>query len=300
MVRSRVLKSRITRSDTIAGYSLILPFYIIFLVFHLAPIFVGLTLSFTNYSLSPNYSFVGLANYERLFGDTLFVKSMGNTLLYALLTILPSLALGLLTALILNKQLVGRTFFRVSFYIPFVISMVAAAMVWLWIYEPSIGVLNVMLESIGIKPKFWLHDPALAMPSIAAMSIWKILGYNMIIYLAGLQSIPKVFYEVGMIDGASSFQQFRKITLPLLAPTTFFLFVTSCIQAFNVFVQVNILTNGGPMNSTTTMVHQIYLRAFTEFKMGYASSMAMILFLIVAFITFANFRYGNRSTDLGV
>jgi len=286
-----------TGSDTFAGYAMVLPFYLVFLVFHLSPILVGLSFSFTNYDLYRTMEFVGLANYIRLFNDPLFVKSILNTILYALYTIVPSIALGLAIALVLNRPLFGLSFFRVSFYLPFIVSMVAASMVWLWIYNPSVGLLNALLELVGIEPKFWLHDPGLAMGSVAIMSVWKIVGYNMIIFLAGLQSIPRMYYEVARIDGANRLQQFFKVTFPLLAPTTFFLFVTSSIQAFNVFVQVNILTNGGPVNSTTTIVHQIYTRAFTEFKMGYASAMAVLLFAMVAVITMLNFRFGNRGTD---
>jgi len=279
-----------TGSDTFAGYAMVLPFYLVFLVFHLSPILVGLSFSFTNYDLYRTMEFVGLANYIRLFNDPLFVKSILNTILYALYTIVPSIALGLAIALVLNRPLFGLSFFRVSFYLPFIVSMVAASTVWLWIYNPSVGLLNALLELVGIEPKFWLHDPGLAMGSVAIMSVWKIVGYNMIIFLAGLQSIPRMYYEVARIDGANRLQQFFKVTFPLLAPTTFFLFVTSSIQAFNVFVQVNILTNGGPVNSTTTIVHQIYTRAFTEFKMGYASAMAWTLLATIAVLTAVLFK----------
>jgi multiple sugar transport system permease protein/raffinose/stachyose/melibiose transport system permease protein len=285
-------------SGTFVGYLMVLPFYLLFFIFSLIPIVIGLLYSFTDYNLVAPIDFVGLKNYNKLLHDPIFLQSMLNTALYSLYTIIPSIAIGLFIAILLNGSLPGLAFFRVCFYLPFIISMVAASMVWLWIFEPSVGLLNALLSLFGLEPLYWLHDKKLAMISISIMSIWKVVGYNMIIYLAGLQNIPRMYYEAASLEGARAGQRFSYITFPLLAPTTFFLFATSCINAFNVFVQVNVLTNGGPDNTTTTIVHQIYTRAFTELNMGYASSMAMVLFAIVVFITLANFRYGNIGADI--
>jgi ABC-type sugar transport system permease subunit len=290
-------KKTVRKNFDNSAYVMIAPFYLLFLFFVLIPIFVGLYFSFTNYDLYKSNDFVGLKNYRYLFIDDYFIASVKNTLIYTVLTIFPTLSLGLLFAVFFNRKIFGIKFFRVSFFIPHVTSMVSASMIWLWIYEPTTGILNRLLESIGLKSHQWLANPDEALYCIILMSIWKFTGYNMTIFLSGLQGIPDNLYEASTIDGANSVQKFFKITLPMLRPTTFFLFVNSCIRMFNVFEQVNILTGGGPLSSTTTIVHQIYTRAFREYDMGYASAMAMILLLIVSFITMINFRYGSKGTS---
>jgi ABC-type sugar transport system permease subunit len=178
--------------------------------------------------------------------------------------------------------------------------MVAVSMVWFWMYEPSHGVVNKMLGLFGIQGKLWLYDANWALPAIIIMSVWKYIGYYMVIYLAGLQSIPGYLYEAATVDGASAAQKFFRITVPMLRPVTFFLFVTGMINNFNVFEQVRILTDGGPMNSTTTVVHQIYTRAFTDFLMGYASSQAFLVLTVVAFLTLIFFKYGQKGVETEV
>lgn len=280
------------------GFLMISPFYLLFLIFTFIPIFIGLSFSFTNYDLYRKFDFIGLENYAKLWNDPIFIKSIYNTLLYATLTIVPGLILGLLAAVLLNEKLYGFKFYRVSFYMPYIISMVAASMIWLSIYDPGTGLANRLIGILGLPAQTWLHNPDLAMYSIAILSIWKVIGFNMLIFLAGLQAIPSDYYEAAIVDGANANKRFFYITLPLLRPTTFFLFVTSVIGAFNVFEQVNIMTSGGPVNSTTTIVHQIFTRAFTEFNMGYASAQAMILFVFVAIITLMFFVKGSRRADL--
>jgi ABC-type sugar transport system permease subunit len=178
--------------------------------------------------------------------------------------------------------------------------MVAVAMIWFWMFEPTYGLINRFLAIFGIPGQLWLHDANLALPSIILMSIWKSTGYFMVIYLAGLQTIPAYLYEAAAIDGASEWQKIIHITIPMLRPVTFFLFVTGLINNFNVFEQVNILTGGGPMNSTTTVVHQIYIRAFHDFVMGYAAAQAIFVLIIVAILTMMFFRYGSREQDIQV
>jgi ABC-type sugar transport system permease subunit len=284
----------------LSGYLFIAPFYATFIYFVVIPVINGFINSFTNYDLYKTKDFVGLKNFYDLLTDEIFLTSIVNTAKYAVLYIVPTMAIGLLVALALDRPFKGFNLLRVGFYIPNVISMVAASMIWLWIFEPSVGILNQILRLLGQEPRQWLRDPNLAMYCMVAISIWKSLGYCMIIYLAGLKSIPAYLYEAAMIDGAGGLHKFFHITLPLLQPTLFFLFVTSCIASFNVFEQVNVLTNGGPMNTTTTIVHQIYTRAFTEFRMGYASAMAMVLLLIVSLITLGNFKFGNQGADLDI
>ncbi|GIO62815.1 carbohydrate ABC transporter permease [Paenibacillus cineris] len=282
------------------GYAMIAPGYLVYFLFIFIPLLIGVYYSFTNYNFYNAPEFIGLKNYTRLLHDTLFGKAMYNTFIYALFTILPQMFLGLVMATLLNGKIFGRVFSRASIYVPNVTSMVAVSMIWLWIYDPSLGILNRTIKVFGFDPLQWLYNPNTAMMSVIIMSIWKSIGYTMIVYLAGLQSIPSSLYEAAQIDGASKIRQFFSITIPMLKPTTFFILVMSCINSFMVFEQVNIMTSGGPLNSTTTVVHQIYLRAFQDFQMGYASAMAVVLFVITLIITLLNFRYGNQGDDLDV
>ncbi|WP_248924309.1 carbohydrate ABC transporter permease [Paenibacillus hamazuiensis] len=278
------------------GYMLIAPFYIFLLVFVLIPIAVNLYLSFTNYDLT-NADWVGLKNYRILFSDSFFHVALKNTFVYTFFTLLFTLGLGLMLALVLNRKLAGLPFLRTAFFMPHITSMVAVSMIWLWIYEPSHGLANSFLDLLGIRKIQWLFDETWAMPAVILMSVWKFVGYNMVIYLAGLQSIPRHLYEAASVDGAGAGRQFFNVTLPLLTPVTFFLFITGLINNFNVFEQIQILTGGGPMNSTTTLVHQIYNRAFNDFQMGYAAALSMVLLAIIAFITIVNFKYGSQSHE---
>jgi len=278
------------------GYLLIAPFYIFLLVFVLIPIIINLYLSFTNYNLT-DADWVGLRNYLNLFSDTFFHVALKNTVVYTFFTLLFTMGIGLMLALVLNRKLAGLSFLRTGFFMPHITSMVAVSMIWLWVYEPSHGLANSFLDFVGIKKIQWLFDESWAMPSVIFMSVWKFVGYNMVIYLAGLQSIPSHLYEAASVDGAGPVRQFFSVTIPMLSPVTFFLFITGLINNFNVFEQIQILTGGGPMNSTTTLVHQIYNRAFNDFQMGYAAALSMVLLAIIAFITIVNFKYGNQNHD---
>ncbi|MEF2878886.1 MAG: sugar ABC transporter permease [Blautia sp.] len=282
------------------GYLFITPYYLFFIFMLLLPIVNIVIDSFTNYDLYEKKDFIGLQNYINLFQDELFLQALKNTFVYSLLYIVPSMVLGLLLALLLSKESRGFKFFRAAFYIPYVISMVCASTIWLWIFDPANGVLNQMFKAMGLSASTWLKDPKLAMGCVVVVSVWKTLGYCMLINLSGIKGIPGYLYEAAKLDGANGFQRLRYITLPMLQPTTFFLFITSCISSFNVFEQVNVLTAGGPLNTTTTVVHQIYTRGFTQFKMGYASAMSVILLLIITVITLINFRYGNQGKDVDI
>lgn len=282
------------------GYFFIAPYYIFFVFMLLLPIINTIINSFTNYDLYNKKDFIGLSNYINLFKDELFLTSIQNTVVYFLLYVIPSMVLGLLLALLLSKEGRGFKFFRAAFYIPYVISMVCASTIWLWIFDPVNGVLNQALKAMGLSTGTWLKDPKMAMLCVALVGVWKTLGYCMLINLSGIKSIPGYLYEAARLDGANGIQKLRYITLPMLQPTTFFLFITSCISSFNVFEQVNVLTAGGPLNATTTIVHQIYKRGFTQFKMGYASAMSVVLLIIVSIITFVNFSYGNQGKDIDI
>lgn len=273
------------------GYLFILPSCVIYLLFVLIPIGWTMYLSFTDYNLR-TAGFVAFQNYAALFGDPLFVQALFNTVCFTLITLVPAIVIGLGLAMLIKKQFVGRGFFRAAFYLPHIVSMVVASLAWSYLFSET-GVLNMMLKFLGIARVHWLTSPDTAMICIVIVSLWMDCGHNMILFLAGLQGIPEHLYEAASLDGANGMQMFRHITLPMLASTTFFVFIMSCIASFQVFGQVYILTGGGPDNATTTLAHQIYLNAFQYYKMGYASAMAVVLLLITLVITAVNYRFGN-------
>jgi multiple sugar transport system permease protein len=247
-------------------------------------------LSFTNYDVFTKMDWIGVANYQDVFDDEFFWRAFWNTARYTVGTIPLSMGIGLGLAMLLNQKLRGLGTYRTIYYIPVVTSMVAVAMIWIQLFDPFYGVISNALEGIGIKGIDWLGDPRLAMPSIIAVSVWKVIGWNMLIYLAGLQGIPEYLKEAAAIDGANRWQTFWKIILPLLQPTTFFIFVTSLIGAFQVFDQVYVMTGGGPANETTTLVHQIYNAAFKALDMGYAAAMSFVLFGIILVVSLFSMR----------
>ena len=266
------------------GYIFIAPYYIFFLMFVLFPIAVSIGLSFTDFNLK-SISFIGFENYRTLISDSLYWISVKNTLIYVVFTVFFTMILGLFLAIALKSASIwGTKFFRGIIYMPYVTSMVAMSMVWLWLYDPTHGIVNVLIEKLGFSSQQWLYDEKLALGAIIVMGVWKGLGYYMTLFLAGLYAV----------------QCFWKITLPMLRPVTFFILITGVINAFNVFEQVNVMTGGGPMNATTTIVHQIYIRAFTEYKMGYGAAEAVVLLIIVFVFTMLNFRYGNQGEDLDI
>jgi multiple sugar transport system permease protein len=274
----------------VAGYLFVAPAMVIFLVFTLLPVAIALYLSFTNYDVFTKMDWIGTANYEDVFQDEFFWRALSNTAVYTVASVPAAMAIGLGLALLLNQKLRGLGLYRTIYYIPVVTSMVAVAMIWLQLFDPLYGVLSNALEAIGIKGIDWLGDPNLAMPSIIAVSVWKVIGWNMLIYLAGLQGVPDYLREAAAIDGANRWQTFWKITLPLLQPTTFFIFVTSVIGAFQVFDVVYVMTGGGPASATTTLVHQIYNAAFKALDMGYAAAMSFVLFGIILVVSLVSMR----------
>ena len=280
-----------TRGDREA-YAMIAPFFLFFIVFVLIPIGVNIVNSFTNYNLDTK-KWVGLRNYARLFQDAYFLRSLRNTAVYAIFSVIPLVIIGFVAAMVVKRQTRAMFAARALLMFPYVSSMVAVSMVWLYLLEPTNGILNKLLGAMGIPGKKWLFDENLALPCLTVVNIWKNIGYVMIIFLAGLAAIPKELYEAGRVDGAGDFRMLFSITIPCVRPVTVFVVTTMCIEAFKTFDQVNIMTNGGPLNSTTTVVHQIYVRAFTEFQMGYASAMSVMLLILVFLITCVNLRMGS-------
>lgn len=274
--------------DNIA-YIFILPFFIIFTYFYFFPVFKVVADSFTDYDLFTKRNYIGIDNYINMFSDDRFIKSVYNTFFYSIFTLFPTMAIGLIIALLANNTIIKTNGSRMLIFMPRIVSMVAVSMIWLYLYEPTSGVFNSILSFFGFKKSNFLLDPNLSMWCLIVMGIWKGIGYNMIIFLSGLKSIPMEYYEAAKMDGSGVLNTFVKITYPLLGPTTTFLFITGVIASFNVFEQVNVMTNGGPLNTTTTMVHQIYTAGFSDYKLGYASAMSVFLLVIVVIVTIINF-----------
>ncbi len=281
-------------SDLVTGYGFVLPSLVLIAAFIFFPAIFGFLVSFTGWDmLSPTRTFVGLANYVELLGSSEFWHSLVVTMYYLVGTIPITMALGLALAVALNRQFAGVAFFRAVFYSPVVTSTVAMAAVWLWMYDPINGILNYFLLQVGLPPQKWLSSSATAMPSLIVMDIWKYVGYDMVLYLAGLQSIPAGLYEAVEVDGGGRWAKFRSITWPLLAPTTFFILVISIINRFRIFATVHTMTEGGPAGATEVIVYYLYKQAFQYFKIGYAFAIAYILFVIIFGMTLAQWRIGK-------
>lgn len=277
------------------AYSFILPNFIGFAIFTLIPMIFAFGLSFMNWDGANEITFAGLKNFQRLFVDETFRISLFNTFYYAIGTVPITIICSLGLALLLNKPLKGRNFFRSVFFFPHVASLVAVAVVWNMIFHPTMGPINEILRTLGVEnlPK-WSADVKWAMPTVIMASIWKSMGYYMIIYLAGLQGIPRYLYEAAEIDGANKWQIFRKITLPMLTPSTFFVSIMLTISCFKVFDLIFVMTGGGPGRATNVLVNHIYNTAFKEFNYGYSSAIAMVLFVIVLTITLIQFRMEKK------
>lgn len=268
--------------EQVTGYALLVPALLVLGVFTLVPIGFSLWLSVYRWDMmSPNRRFLGLDNFRRLLDDPAFFNALGNNLFYTAGTVLPSTIIALALALVVNRNLRGRAWFRSAFFAPVVTSTVALSLVWTWIYHPEIGQLNAALGLVGVAPVRWLRDPDTALAAIVAMSVWKSIGYDMVLFLAGLQQIPGTLYEAARVDGAGTWRLHRDITVPMLRPTIFFVLIISTIDAMQVFTQIDVMTQGGPARSTETLVYYLYHRAFQTYEMGYASAIAWALFVII-------------------
>lgn len=261
--------------------------------FSLIPLGTALVLSFMSWDGFGARTFVGLQNYIEQFSSPDFRIATYNTIVYTILTVPVGLFLALLLAVALNK-IKGKKFYRLFFFMPVVTSSVSISVMWMWILNGDIGILNQVLGMVGLSGPNWLTNPKLVMVSIAILSIWWQLGYNMVIFLAGIQNISKSYYEAAEIDGASKLQQFFKITLPMLSPTTFFLMIMAIIGSFQVFDQAFVLTRGGPGKASYTLVYHIYQNAFVNFKFGSSSAAAMILFVAILILTLIQFSVQKR------
>lgn len=256
-------------------------------LFLFVPVFASLLLSFTDFDIYAvaalrNLRFVGLANYQTLLAEPLFWQALRNTLYFVAVGGPLSVAASLAAALLVNARLARwRPLFRTAFFLPVVTTLVAIAVVWRYLYHPRIGLINQLLSGFGVAPIDWLGDPGWAMPAIIAMSIWKNFGFNMIIFVAGLQAIPERLYEAASLDGAGPWRQFRHVTLPMLAPTALFVAVMTMIGGFQLFAEPYVMTQGGPSNRTLSVVLLMFQEGFRFWNMGYAAAIAFVLFAIL-------------------
>lgn len=283
------MKLKHHQSEMLAGWLFIGPSVLGFGVLTLIPIVFSLAMSFTDWNFLDGikgFRFVGLDNFIQMWHDRWFTDSLINNLIFVAATVPAIMILSLLTAVGLNNGAFLKSPIRLMVFMPYVSSVVAISVVWGVLYNPSQGPINGFLQSIGISdPPGWLASTTWALPAVIVMNIWSSIGYNMVIYLAGLQNIPKDLYEAAKIDGAGPVASFFRVTIPLLSPTTFFILIMSIIHSFQVFVAVFIMTQGGPGTSTSVLTFYIYQAGFSFYKMGYASAMAWVLFVFIFIIT---------------
>lgn len=280
----------LSKRQAITGYLFISPWFLGLLLFTLFPILAVFYLSFTRYGVFDPPKWVGLSNYVRIFTDDRFFNiSLGNTLYYVLVRVPVGIIAAFLLALGLNSSVRGVTIFRTLFYVPSIVPQVAGVLLFVWLFRPQTGLVNFALHLLGIQGPNWLGRPEWAKPAIIIMSMWGI-GGSMIIYLAGLQAIPEQQYEAAEIDGANIWQRFWAVTVPMMTPTIFFNLIMGIIGTFQVFATAYVATQGGPMNATLFYMLYLYRTGFQDFKMGYASALAWILFLLVLALTLVIFR----------
>ena len=286
--QARNKRRLLTARETMAGLLFISPMVLLATVLTIIPILLSGIISFTDWNFIAGFEsikFIGFDNYTKMFADDDFLKSLNNNLL--LMLVIPvSLFISLILAVLINNSTYFKNFFKVIYFMPFISSFVAVAVLWRVLFHPSSGPINNFLMSIGISnPPAWLADPSFSLISVMIIMIWAGVGFEMIIFMAGLQNISKDLYEAADIDGASKVRQFFKITIPLLSPTTFFLLITGIVGSFKVFDLIMILTNGGPAGSTSVIVFYLYKVAFIQLKSGYASAIGIMLLIIILAIT---------------
>lgn len=289
----RLRMKRRERKRNLVAYSFILPNFLGFAIFTLIPIIFAFVLAFSNWDGNNPITFAGLDNFIRLTTDDRFKTALLNTIVYCIGTVPLTMICALLLAVLLNKKMKGRNFFRTICFFPYVASLVAVAVVWNMIFNPQMGPVNMILYKLGVEasnlPR-WAADSKWAMITVILFSVWKSMGYYMIIYLAGLQGVSNELYEAASIDGANGWQKFKKITWPMLSPTTFFVVVMLTINCFKVYDQIYMITQGGPGTSTLVLVYHIYNTAFVNYNYGYASTVALVLFVLVLAVTLIQFR----------
>jgi multiple sugar transport system permease protein len=291
-----MLKLKHGHREALWGFILILPTYLGFAVFILGPLIAVAGISFTKFNVLGGTTFTGLANYQSMLADTRLQTVYANTLFFTVFAVIFNVGIGLALAVLLNRRIPSflRNFFRSVYFFPLLVAHTYVAVIWQFLYQRDTGVINYYLSFLGIGPIPWVESPNWVLPSVIIMDVWKNTGFAMLIFLAGLQNIPRDYYEAARIDGASARQLFFRITLPLLSPTIFFVLVIFMIGAIQVFDTIIVLTGGGPGDASRSVVMYIYEQAFQKFDLGYASSIAMTLFAIILFLTLLQFWFGRR------
>lgn len=297
-MRNKLLSSN--RQEEVWGYLFIAPQFIGLIIFILAPVIASLYISFTQWDFMGFPKWVGLENYKMILSDPLTIKVFKNTVFFIMGNIPLTLLFSLIVALALNRKMKGVILYRTLYFMPTISSSVAVSLLWLWLYNPDMGLINTILAYLGIKGPGWLSSTSWAMPAIIIMTVWQGIGYNMVIILAGLKGIPEVYYEAAIIDGANAWSRFWRITLPMLSPTIFFIVTMGLINGFQMFNEAYMMTRGGPADATNVVVLYIYQLAFQFYKMGPAAVVSWLLFIIILSVTLLQFKISNRWVNYDV
>lgn len=284
VMEDKKVKGRLLRGKFLP-YLMIAPAMLILFIFVLYPIVYMAYLSFFDWNMISDKAFVGIQNYMTMFQDSTFFKTLGNTFQYTFFTLLFGMGLALAAALFLNKNTRISRFLQSAIFMPYVMPLVSVAFIWIWLMDTDYGLLNYLMELLQLPTLNWLQDPKTAMFALILVSVWKSVGYNTLIILSAMQSVPKYLYEAADLDHTSSFRRFTKITFPMISPSLFFLTLMNLIACFKVFETVNIMTAGGPVNSTTTLVYSIYQYGFSFYKLGFASAEGVVLMVILGICT---------------
>ncbi|MEN8906759.1 MAG: sugar ABC transporter permease [Clostridiales bacterium] len=294
-LKERLKNNKLLNKTSFKAYMFLLPNFIGFLIFTLIPVVSAFGLSFVEWDTSNPIEVVYLDNYFELFKDETFKISLFNTIYYTVFTVPLTLIASLGIAILLNKKLKGVNIFRAAFFFPYLVSLVAVAIVWNALLHPTMGPVNQLFMAMGFeKLPGWTASTKWAMPTIILVSVWRQMGYFMVIYIAGLKGIPQELYEAATVDGAKTWNKFKNITLPMLTPTTFFVSIMLVINCFKIFDLILVMTDGGPGRATNVLVYHIYNQAFLNFKFGYASAISMVLFLLVLSVTLLQFRLEKK------
>lgn len=287
-------QNKIVYNDAFWAGIFLLPSLIGLAVFMIFPLFKSFYLSFTDWDFVHTANFIGADNYIDMFSDTKFIRVLKNTLVYTVVTVPALIIVPLILAVALNQKIRGIRFFRAAYFVPVIASTVSISLIWQWMFNSDFGMVNYILGILGIKGPNWLTDKSYALPAVMFTSVWKNTGYNMILFLAGLQNIPGDYYEAANLEKITIFQRFRYITVPLLKPTTLFVAITTMINSFQVFDQVVIMTGGGPARYSSVLVHYIYQNAFKFYNMGYACALGWVLAAIILLLTLLIFVLNGR------
>ena len=284
------LFDKLLNNQNCAANIFILPAFLGTVIFIIIPVICSFGLSFTKWDLLNEIKFVGFDNYTSLFQDALFYKIFMNTIVFAVSTSVFGVIIPLILAAVVNSKIRGSEFFKTAYFLPFITPMIVIGIIWAWIFDPNIGFLN-HLFNIHIN---WLYDSAFAMPALILVSVWKLIGYNMIIFLSSMSAVSQSLFEAAKIDGANSVQTFFKVTVPLLSPTIFFVVIVTAISSFQIFDLIYLMTEGGPFDSTNVLVYAIYKNAFEFFNIGKASAMAYVLFVVILILTLIQWNFRKK------